>query len=282
MAYFNRKDQLKMTLESIKKSRYPNKEIIIVDDNSRSDQRVESFINTFNNDIDIKVITITEKEKTWVNPCIPYNIGIKAASGDIIVLQNPEVMHIGDCLSFINDNLNEKDWLSFNCYGTPNFKFNEQIVNATPNEIFNKINNIQFNIGGNSVARDDVGGWLNHYEKHFVAYHYLAAIHKSDINNYISPGFNEKFKDGIGADDDELIKRLIFNKFNFKITKFKGEKPFCIHLFHEKPQQIKNLDWRENKKYFIESCKNMKMTPENDIHLAPENEIPMCRRVIIE
>ena len=78
------------------------------------------------------------------NPCIPYNIGIKAASGDIIVLQ-PEVMHIGDCLSFINDNLNEK--IGYHLIVMyPNFKFNEQIVNATPNEIFNKINNIQFNI----------------------------------------------------------------------------------------------------------------------------------------
>ena len=96
MSYFNRKEQLKLTLQSIK-SNYLNKEIIIVDDNSREDQKVESFINTFKNNLDIKVITITEKEKTWVNPCIPYNIGIKAASGDIVVLQNPEVMHVGDC-----------------------------------------------------------------------------------------------------------------------------------------------------------------------------------------
>ena len=127
MAYFNRKEQLEMTLESIKKSKYPNKEIIIVDDNSRQDQRVELFIDNYRNDLDIKVITIEEKEKTWVNPCIPFNIGIKEASGEIIVLQNPEVIHVGDCLTFVNDNLEEKDWISFNCYGSPNFQFNKQI-----------------------------------------------------------------------------------------------------------------------------------------------------------
>ena len=282
MAYFNREKQLKMTLESIKKSKYLNKEIIIVDDNSRPDQRVELFIDNYRNDLDIKVITIKESEKNWVNPCIPYNKGIKIASGDIIVLQNPEVMHVGDCLSFINDNLDEKDWLSFNCYGSPNFEFNEKLKNKTSNEIFNNIYNINFNIGGNSVARDDVGGWLNHYEKHFVAYHYLVAIHKSDINNYLGGGFNNKFKDGIGADDDELIKRLIYYKFNFKTTKFENGQPFCVHLFHEKPKQLKNLDWRDNKKIFIESCINMNMFPENNIALAPKNETPMSRQVLIE
>ena len=281
MAYFNRKDQLEMTLESIKKSKYLNKEIIIVDDNSRPNQRVELFIDNYRNHLDIKVITIKENEKNWVNPCIAYNKGIKIASGDIIVLQNPEVMHVGDCLSFINDNLNEKDWISFNCYGSPNFQFNEKLKNKTSNEIFNNIYNIQFNIGGNSVKRDDIGGWLNHYEKHIVAYHYLAAIHKSDIDSYLDGGFNNKFKDSIGSDDDELIKRLIYYKFNFKTTKFENGKPFCVHLYHDKPEQLKTLDYRDNKKFFIESCINMNMFPENDIVLAPKNEIPMARRILI-
>lgn len=281
MAYFNRKDQLEITLESIKKSDYQNKEIIIVDDNSRPDQKVDLFINKYKNDLDIKVITIKENEKTWVNPCIPYNIGIKAASGDIIILQNPEVMHVNDCLTYINDNLREKDWLSFNCYGSHSFEYNKKLKNMTSNNIFNTIYNNEFNIGGNSVARDNVGGWLNHYEKHFVAYHYLAAIHKSDIDNYLEGGFNKEFKDGIGSDDDELIKRLIYNKFNFKISKFESENPFCIHLYHEKPESLIKLDWRENKKYFIECCKKMNMTPQNDIHIAPINEIPMSRRVLI-
>jgi len=282
MAYFNRKDQLEMTLETIKKSKYQNKEIIIVDDNSRPDQSIELFIDKYRNYLDIKVITIKENEKNWINLCIPYNIGIKAASGDIIVLQNPEVMHIGDCLTFINDNLEKKDWLSFNCYGSANFQFNEKVKNKTSNEIFNNIYNINFNIGGNSIVRDEVGGWLNHYDKHFVAYHYLAAIHRNDLFEIMNGGFDKNFKDGIGSDDDELIKRLIYNKLNFKISKFESEKPFCIHLYHEKSESVKNLHWKDNKKIFIESCINMNMIPENDIAFAPKNEIPMSRRVIID
>ena len=140
------------------KSNYKNIEIIIVDDNSREDQKVNTFIDEFKNNINIKVITITKNEKTWINPCIPYNIGIKESTGDIIIIQNPEVMHIGDCLNYIIKNIEEKDWITFNCYGSPNFKYNDKILNKSQTEIYNIICNSENKIGGNSVVRDDVGG----------------------------------------------------------------------------------------------------------------------------
>jgi len=209
-------------------------------------------------------------------------MGIKAASGEIIVLQNPEVMHVGDCLHFVSEHLKEKDWISFNCFGSPDFDFNNELVNKTEYEIFKKIDNMQMIIGGNSVARDKVGGWLNHYDFHFVGYHYLAAIHKSDITNYIHPGFNENFKNGVSAEDDEFIKRLIYNNFCFKICEFKSGNPFCVHLYHEKPKCLSSKDRIEvNKKHFVESCKRMKMVPQNDIHLAPFEETPKAKRVLL-
>ena len=282
MAYYNRKIQLIETLESIKLSSYKNIEIIIVDDNSIPEQRVDSFINEIKGTLDIKVITITEDIKTWVNPCIPYNIGFKKATGDIIIIQNPEVIHVGDCILNVVNNLKPHDWLSFNCYGSPNFEFNNSLKNKTSNECFKLILNSSNTIGGNSVVRNDVGGWVNHYEKHFVAYHYLAAIHRNDLFEIMNGGFDEIFKDGIGADDDEYIKRLIYNKFNFKINIFKENNPFAIHLYHDKPESLRKHNHLNNKKYFIENCKQMNFVPENNIHLAPKSEIPMSRRIIID
>lgn len=281
LAYYNRKNQFIQTLESIKKSNYKNKEIVIIDDNSFPEQRVNTFINEIKEDLDIKVITIEENEKKWVNPCIPYNIGFKEATGDIIIIQNPEVMHVGDCLSFVNENLKKGDWLSFNCYGSPNFNFNNKIKGMNNNEIFNLININSQRIGGNSVERDDVGGWLNHYEKHFVAYHYLAAIHKDDLFEKMNGGFNEIFKDGIGCDDDEFIKRLIYNNFNFKTTKFINNKPFAVHLFHDKPEILRKLDYKENRKIFDECCKKMNFQPINNIAVAPEKEKPLYFQKLI-
>jgi glycosyltransferase involved in cell wall biosynthesis len=293
MAYYNRKEQLLETIKSIKKSKYKNIEIIIVDDNSDENERINTFIETINDDLDIKVITIDKYQKTWINPCIPYNIGIKEAKGDIIIIQNPEIMHVYDCISFVNDNLKQNDWLTLNCYGSPNFEYNNLMYSLNDDNKFNFINkNINLDeyfkmnieeretyIGGNSVIRDNVGGWLNHYLIHFVAYHYFGAIYKTDLIQKMKGGFNDIFANGIGADDDEFIKRIIFNKFNFKINKFEQNNPFVIHQYHTKPTQMK--DYNNNINLFKQECIKMGFMPENDICIAPKTEIPMSRQIII-
>lgn len=281
MSYFNRKEQLRQTLESIKKSLYKNIEIIIIDDNSDEDERVNTFINEYTKFFEIKVITIENTEKTWINPCIGYNIGFKKATGDIIIIQNPEVMHVGDCISYIANNLKQNDWITFNCYGSPNFNYNKKLENKNKYELFDFINNSENRIGGNSVERNDVGGWVNHFEKHFVSYHYLAAINRNDLLFKMNGGFDEIFKDGVGADDDDFIKRLIYNKFNFKISKFEKDKPFCIHLYHNKPKQLIDIDWRINNKIMKNNCILMNFEPQNNIELAPLNETPKGNRIII-
>jgi len=281
MAYYNRKKQLLQTLNKFNESNYKNIEVIIVDDNSNSYQKVDSFINNVKYDFPIKIINISEKDKVWVNPCIPYNIGISHTSGDIVILQNPEVIMVDDCLTYVIENLNYGDWLSLNCYGSPNFEFNNTINNKSPSEIFDIINNLEHRIGGNSVVRDDVGGWLNHYEKHFVAYHYFAAIHKKDLMEKMDGGFDPNFQHSIGGDDDEFIKRLIFNKFKFKINKFEKNQPFVIHLYHSKPEQLYKYDYRINKTLFDKKCLTMNFSPENNINLAPFNETPAGNRVLI-
>jgi glycosyltransferase involved in cell wall biosynthesis len=274
MAYYNRKNQLIETIKTIKKSKYKNIEIIIVDDASDKNQQACDFINDINDDLDIKLITINKEEKTWVNPCIAYNKGFKIATGDIIIIQNPEVMHIKDCISYIANNLQLNDWMTLNCYGSPNYIFNESMQKLHEYTIFRTINNKKFKIGGNSVLMNDVGGWLNHYEYHFTAYHYFAAIHKKDLFEKMNGGFNETFKDNIAYDDDEFIKRLIYNKFKFKINKFIKNSPFVVHQYHEKPLSLTTHDYKINRCIFDQICISMNLVPENDIHKAPINETP--------
>ena len=282
MAYYNRKEQLIQTLKSILASSYKNIEIIIVDDNSRLDQRVSSFIDDISGHLDIRVITISEEQKTWTNPCMAFNIGLRKASGDIIMLQSPEVLHVGDCIQHAVENLRLGDWLSYNCYGSPSFDYNKRLHQKTDSELFEIVDSSASRVGGCSVERDDVGGWLNHYDNHFVAYHYCAAIYKKDLFDVMNGGFDEDFKNSIGTDDDEFMKRLTYNKFNFKINEFKKSEPFVIHQFHEKPSQIRNVDHRTTRHVFDNACRKMGFAPQNDIALAPKNEIPMSRRVLIK
>ena len=126
-----------MTLRSIKESKITPFEIIICDDGSDEDQilryqDVESF------KLNIKIITVLKEDKNWINPSVAYNKCIRETSGDIIVIQNPEVYHLYDCLYFITLHLNYNDWISFNIYGLPNFEANTLIKNNNGNVKENK------------------------------------------------------------------------------------------------------------------------------------------------
>ena len=283
MAYFNRKEQLIQTISTINKSSHKSIELIIVDDASDEDQEPNSFVNTIHirSGIVIKIITIKQCDKNWVNPCIPYNIGFKNATGDIVIIQNPEVMHVGDCITDVVNNLQIGDWMTFNCWGSPSFSINESFKTKTNDQIFTFLKNCSNRIGGNSVQRDDVGGWLNHCNLHFVAYHYLGAIYREDLFDKMDGGFREDFKNSVGLDDDEFVKRLIYKNFNFKIRNIDNNVSMCIHLFHEKPQQLRVFDWRVNRQIFENYCLEMGFHPMNDINRAPKNEIPMYKQLLL-
>jgi hypothetical protein len=106
MAYFQRQELLNKTLESLDKSKVKDYELIIVDDASAIPLVCKRA----------KVIRIEPKDKWYHNPCIPYNMGFKEAKGDIVVIQNPECYHVGDVLSYVEQNLKGDTYLSFACY----------------------------------------------------------------------------------------------------------------------------------------------------------------------
>jgi len=76
-------------------------------------------------------------------------------------------------------------------------------------------------------------------------------------------GFDPDYANGICFDDNDFIKRLIVNNFEFKTNIFCNSEPFVIHLFHEKSKNIihnKEEKWNINKKIYEEKCKNMNIT----------------------
>ena len=271
IGYYNRKKQLFHTIKTINESLYKNIEIIIVDDCSDNPEDILNENDFINFNIDIKLITIQKEEKTWVNPCIGYNKGILKSTGDIIILQNAEVCHIGDALSYVTQNLKPNDWLTFNCYGLNNFIDNEYIysqnskkdIYAYINKLWKEKSNYNINPGGNNTFNDSVGGWLNHFLYNFVAYHYFGAIFRDDLLSKMNGGFDLDYANGICFDDNDFIKRLIVNNFQFKTNTFSETEPFVIHLYHEKSINIikdKDIKWNINKNIYDEKCKNMNIT----------------------
>jgi hypothetical protein len=270
IGYYNRKKQLFHTIKTINDSLYKNIEIIIVDDCSDNLEDILNYSDFMHLNIDIKLISIKKEEKSWINPCIGYNKGILEATGDIIILQNAEVCHIGDALSYVVNNLKPNDWLTFNCYGLNNFDDNEYIYSHNNKDIYTYINKLwkersNYHIvpGGNNTFKDSVGGWLNHFLYNFVAYHYFGAIFRNDLINKMNGGFDNDYANGICFDDNDFIKRLIVNKIKFKTNTFSEIEPFVIHLYHEKSKSLihdKDIKWNINKKIYDEKCKNMNIT----------------------
>lgn len=122
MAYHNRKDQTITTLDTISKSNIKNFEVIIVDDGSDEEHSLKNIISNYY--FKIKLLVIKKNQKTWSNSCVPYNIGFKLAKGNIIIIQNPEVSHIGDVIKYVSDNIHDGKYMVFSVFSSPSFEHN--------------------------------------------------------------------------------------------------------------------------------------------------------------
>ena len=131
MAYYNRKEQLLLTLNSFEKlygSRY-NLEVIIVDDMSDDNEKIYDIVKSWS----FKIKLIELKNKTWLSPVIPYNVGINhiAYDTDIIILQNPEIFHCGNILEHAIENIPDDTYLTYPVFASPSFNHNTIIRNHT-------------------------------------------------------------------------------------------------------------------------------------------------------
>lgn len=213
-AYYNRKKYFINTLESINKSSYNNFEVIAVDDASNEENRIEDLSDKYPF---LRVIRIDPKDKKHTNPCVPFNIGFNNATGEVVILQNPECFHTEDIISYVAKNLKENDYFVFGCFS----------LDKEKTEIFCKnINtNIEKFIVNKSVDGTSSDGWYNHSVYRPVGYHFTSAIYKKNLD--LLGGFDEKFAFGIGYDDDEFLHR-VKKVCNFKIL----DKPLVLHQYH--------------------------------------------------
>ena len=209
-AYYNRKTQFVHTLKSI--SKYPNYEIIVVDDCSDEDQRLEDLVSQY----PIKLIRLEKENKWYINPSVPFNIGIRAISEDtdIVVLQNPECYHVHDILSYVDINLSESNYLTFGAYNL-NKTNTKKLYDCIDFNILPRKNNIKY------------GGWLNHSIYRLSYFHFCSAITKNNLD--LLGGFDEKYALGIGYDDNDFVRRI--RKLGLKIDIVDDK--IVYHQYHD-------------------------------------------------
>ena len=224
-AYYNRRKLFHNTLKTIEQSKYKDLvEVIVVDDNSINEEMITDFPNLF--DIDIKVIRIEQKDKWWKNPCIPFNIGFKEAKSDIVIIQNPECLHMGDIIEYTLNNIKENLYLNFGAYSVDKSN-TEQINNLDFNtNIQEQISNIITPTNTGPILNDGTNVWYNHSIYRPIMLHFCSAITKKDL--YELGGFDERFARGVAYDDNEFLFRIKCKNMEIKIV----DNPFVIHQNH--------------------------------------------------
>lgn len=224
-AYYNRRKLFFNTLKTIENSKYKDiVEIIAVDDASNDNNRIDDFPNIF--DLDIKVIRIDKKDKWWVNPSIPFNIGFKNVNTDIVIIQNPECLHFGDIIDYTLNNIKENLYLNYGCYSVDD-KITNSIISLDFNKnIKNDIKKIIYPLNNKGISADGTTAWYNHSKYRPHKLHFCSAIMKKDLDNL--GGFDERYARGIAFDDNDFLLRINRKKMNIQII----DEPFVIHQYH--------------------------------------------------
>ncbi len=272
MTTVNRKNETLLTLKSFEKlyaNRY-NINVIIVDDNSSEDHKINSDINDFN----FKITLIELKEKNWINPVVPFNIGLYHIPNntEYVILQSAEVYHVSDIIEHMLYNVENK-YLTYPVFSLPNFEYNNKLKNCHDNneniiEFIEDIDYKKFNFDleyykntydecknmnkkeaidhyikkgkkiGYRCNKDNCyypNNVINDWKGWYNHYKYNnRALHFLSCFRYDLlnkiGGFCNKFKDGLWYDDDDFKYRIS------KVTKIENvvtDYYIGIHQYHE-------------------------------------------------
>jgi glycosyltransferase involved in cell wall biosynthesis len=213
LPYYNRKEYLIPTLESFEYfyNTRDDLQIVIVDDGSDDPGELENITHKYDIWTDIVYI----KNKKGINPCYPYNVGVRHSKGDIIVLSSPEIVHTYDMFEISKNfnELNNSNYLQFSvfCLTDQNLK-NMLMSNA---HFHDKIKSLEMvlpkferllGIHGYLYA-NDLGAWYTHSKYQRNCFNFLSACTRKTY--YELSGFNEAFVYGTGYDDTEFRDRML-------------------------------------------------------------------------
>jgi GT2 family glycosyltransferase len=228
-AYHNRRDLLITTLKTLENSIVKDFEFILVDDCSSDEHRVEDLMDKYPF---LRVVRLEKENKWYVNPCVVFNVGFNEAKGDIIILQNPECLHVGDVLERASQ-ITKDEYISFGCYSIDNDKTIELGTLTNPSK-----EDLMCIIQPNprTVGSDGDNGWYNHSKYRPMGYHFCSVIHKSNLDKL--GGFDERYAHGIAYDDNEILIRI--QRMGLKINIIND--PFVVHQWHYSSNNYQHLD----------------------------------------
>jgi len=239
MTACNRSKQTYFTLKTIQNSSHKAIQVIIVDDSDK-DPITKEELEKFPFYIDF--ISINRKNKNWVNPVVNYNIGFGYIKGTKIIIQNAEVCHVGDVLSYIGTKIIDDNYYVCDIRASKSLDTNNLIYENNLNSI-NIYNNNELFIK-----------WWYQGKNRLVNYHFLSALTAQTFNKI--KNFSYDYTMGLNYDDDDFLLKIIANNININ-NLFYDEYYFGgIHLWHSSTlrKTIQKIESNEN--IFIKKKEN--------------------------
>lgn len=217
-ASFNRSELMELSFLSIIKNKpsFPL-EIIVINDGFENDN-TKKVCDKYKDQLDIKYYFSGQRNKEkpiQTNSAVPNNIAIRKATGDILLLTCPEIVHLNDCIEkLVQPIIRNKKRMTI-----PTFMYYDKEGVFTED-----YKNGEFKKELLSTHDD------------FVKMPYLMGVWKSEIIRI--GGYDEDFI-GYGTEDNDLIARLQRNGCRHFRTKAE-----IIHLHHSNTFPIiKNTLW---------------------------------------
>jgi GT2 family glycosyltransferase len=150
-------------------------------------------------------------------------------TGDIVLINCAECMHMGDIIGYIFTNMKEKDYLNFGTYSIDyalQEKFNK-LDWTSPDAVKRAHEIIEPTHSLPEKWKDgDTGWYVDKSPEHFSLLPFCAAIHRTDLEAL--SGFDERFGKGIGYADTDFVIRLKHLGLNAQVIL----DPFCVHQAH--------------------------------------------------
>ena len=222
ITYFNRKQLLKNTLKSIICSKHiDNTEILIVDDASNYENRIEDLIEEYKN-FNIKYHRFEPEEKWWKLQIPVHNKLISMATGDCIIQQGAECLHVHDIISDSVINFEKNMYKVYACYALSEKSTSDLNTKIEKNIIYN-YNPVEINF-----ENYNDGIWYQHSRLCPRNFNFCTAILREDLEEL--GGFDERFSNGYAYGDNEFVARI--NRKKMKITPI--DNLYVFHQFHHR------------------------------------------------
>lgn len=245
LTYHNRPDQLRQTLRSFKAFygvNLPDIQVVIVDDASNSHLRAQIVLDEEH--FPATLIDISPQEKWWVNPSVPYNRGFAAATGEIVLIQNAESLHMGPIINWVRSRVDEKTYAVFPCYSTTQEQLQKIITlgGRIETEWFSLVQQVI------EPTKDDL--WYHHPQYNPTWYHFASALTRENLNRI--GGFNEVFANGYCFEDNEFLLRIRRAGLQFPVIN--PNQGYVAHLWHPKNPALHGGCelWERNRKLYVD------------------------------